>query len=123
MIRSIRAKSIIAIFVATAFAPVATAGAHVNEPVIAAHYSSAISGNPSSGGTVVLRRDGSQATPVVANLNPEPTTSSDGFDWGDAAIGAGAALLVTSLAMAGSSAVSGRRSRTPRTTRTASQSA
>ena len=54
------------------------------------------------GEDITLRRDGSKAEPFVANLGTEsaPTTaaSADGFDWGDAAIGAGlgvaAALLV-----------------------------
>jgi hypothetical protein len=54
---------------------------------------------PASGQT--LRRDGSKAVPFVANVGTEaapPTDTAaptDGFDWGDGAIGAGlgAALL------------------------------
>src|SRR4051812_19251361 len=109
MTTSIHAKSIIAIFAVAAIAPVATAGAYPNEPVIADHNSSALSSTPAdtpsstssltalshdssatpssatpssassltalshdSSGTVALRRDGSQAVPVVASLSPQP---------------------------------------------------
>jgi hypothetical protein len=58
----------------------------------------------------VIRRDGGQAGPVVAELSPPAIVPSggDAFDWGDAAIGAGAALFATALLMAGSSALGGR---------------
>jgi hypothetical protein len=60
--------------------------------------------------TVTLHRDGSQAEPFVANLGPEPTAApGDGFDWGDAGIGAGAVLLVACLAMVAAVGFSGRR--------------
>jgi len=166
MTTSIRSKPIIAIFVAAAIVPVASAGAAVNEPVLASyssggsvdtssgissvtalshdssatpvdtssgvssvtalsHDSSATPADTSSGissvtalshdsnPTVTLHRDGSKAVPVVADLGPEPTTAAgDGFDWGDAAIGAGAVLLVACLAMVAAAGFSGRRSRT-----------
>ena len=56
---------------------------------------------------VVLRRDSSKADPFVANIGgtPTATASDDGFAWGDAAIGAGAALGVIALAGAGALAL------------------
>lgn len=64
---------------------------------------------------IVLRRDGSEATPFVADtgaapdevitargpvptLASSPSPSGDGFDWGDAAIGAG---VLTAMLLAG----------------------
>lgn len=45
-------------------------------------------------GGIVPRRDGSKAVPFVPVLDPAP--KADGFDWGDAGIGAGVvALLLT----------------------------
>jgi hypothetical protein len=155
MTTSIRSIFIIAIAVAAAIVPAASAGASPSDPVLVGYSSTppvdtysgntsvtAISHDPSappsdasSGSSsvtalshdstpvVTLHRDGSKAVPVVADLGPEPsTTSGDEFDWGDAAIGAGAVLLVTSLAMAAAVGFSGRRSRTSQPT-AASQSA
>ena len=52
---------------------------------------------PSSG--PVLHRDGSQAVPFFAALDGGPvSTAADRFDWGDAAVGAAAALGLTLLA-------------------------
>ena len=94
MTTSIRSMPIIAIFVAVAIVPVASAGASPNEPVLAG-YDSATPVDTSSGTSsvtalsqdsnpaVTLHRDGSKAVPVVADLGPEPTTAAgDGFDWG-----------------------------------------
>jgi hypothetical protein len=153
MTTSIRSISTIAIFVAAAIVPVASAGASVKEPVLAGYYSAApvdtssgstsltalshdssstvaSSGSTSltalshdSSPTVALHRDSSEAVPFVADLGPEPTTASgDGFDWGDAAVGAGAVLLVACLAMFAAAGISGRRGRTSQPT-AASQSA
>ena len=49
----------------------------------------------------VVRRDGSAAVPFVADLDAE-TPAADGFDWGDAGVGAGLgiATLVVMLAAA-----------------------
>jgi hypothetical protein len=47
---------------------------------------------------IVLHRDGSKAAPVVV---PEPPASSDGFDWGDAGVGAGAGVGALLVAAAG----------------------
>lgn len=105
MSTSIRSKSIVAILVAAAIAPAAPAVASVYEPVTAG-YQPARS-HDSSG--VTLRRDGSQATPLVADRSPQGTAAGDGFDWADAAIGAGAGLLGASIAMLGSAAVTDRR--------------
>jgi hypothetical protein len=44
---------------------------------------------------VALRRDGSQAEPTV--VSDSPSYSGDGFDWGDAAVGAGAAMALVAL--------------------------
>jgi hypothetical protein len=194
MTTSIRSMPIIAIFVAAAIVPVATAGASPNDPVLAGNSSStpvdsssgssltaishdygapvdqssstssltalshdygapveqssgnssltslshdynappvdqspsissltAISHDPSP--TVTLHRDGSKATPFVADVGPEPTGApGDGFDWGDAAIGAGAVALAACMAMIAAGGVGGRRNRTSQPT-AASQSA
>jgi hypothetical protein len=61
------------------------------------------------GQQIALRRDGTQADAFVANVGTPVANSGDGFDWGDAAIGAGAGLLAATLLMLGSSAVGGRR--------------
>jgi hypothetical protein len=53
-------------------------------------------------GDVVLRRDGTEAT------DAGPTASADGFDWGDAAIGTAAGILMAAAAIAGSAAIRGR---------------
>jgi hypothetical protein len=65
-----------------------------------------------SGGPT-LRRDGSKAVPFVADVSgqsdAETAIASDGFDWGDAAIGAGLGAAAVLLALAAASAVRGRR--------------
>jgi hypothetical protein len=49
----------------------------------------------------VLHRDGSNAVPFVASVDGGPvSTAADRFDWGDAAVGAGAALGLMLLASA-----------------------
>ena len=62
-------------------------------------------GRPNEGtyvASVSLRRDGSKAVPFVANVGAPtpsaPSARSDGFDWGDAGIGAGAAFGLAVLA-------------------------
>jgi hypothetical protein len=50
-------------------------------------------------GKVVLRRDGSKAVPFVPYTEaPVSSTETNGFDWGDAAIGAGSAFGAVLLA-------------------------
>ncbi len=55
--------------------------------------------------TVLLRRDSSQAEPLIANVGPtpyaSPYASADVFDWGDAAIGAGIALVLGAAGLGG----------------------
>jgi hypothetical protein len=53
--------------------------------------------------TLVLHRDGSKAVPFIADVST-PTVAAapgDGFDWGDAGIGAGAVLGIVALGGAG----------------------
>jgi hypothetical protein len=72
-------------------------------------------------GTEALRRDPGQATQFVGELAPEAAPPGDGFDWGDAAIGAGAGLLAAALLAAGSGAVRRDRPRSPGRVPAASQ--
>ena len=62
-----------------------------------------------------VRRDGSKAVQVVTV--PRQVTQAEGFDWGDAAIGAGAGLAALLFATAGAhlarSRHAGRRSALP----------
>ncbi len=117
----------IAVLAAGVIAPVAPAAANLYAPFAdpppAAHQGEAA--NQQNGPeTVVLRRDGDRSTKFVAEASPEATTpaggSGDGFDWGDAAIGAGAGLLAVALVASGTGAVTGRRRRTPTTASAAS---
>jgi hypothetical protein len=59
---------------------------------------------------IVIRRDGSKALNVPADTTPAPTAanSTDGFQWDDAGLGAGA-MLAIALASAGVVSVRGRR--------------
>jgi hypothetical protein len=53
-------------------------------------------------GTVAMRRDASQAVPFLASVGPTTTSaSSDGFDWGDAAIGAASMLGLVAVGLGG----------------------
>jgi hypothetical protein len=64
---------------------------------------------------VDLRRDGSKADPFVADLAPTGAPAADGFDWGDAAVGLGAGLIVGVLGLAAIGAYGGRRGRRAQT--------
>jgi hypothetical protein len=121
---SIRIKSTVATVVGTLALAAPAAGAPLEPQLVTQPH------NPDRNGAIVLHRDGSEATPFVAEVGTASTStsasavSSGGFDWGDAAIGAGAALLATALAIGASSALSGRRSsRSTKTVSPASQSA
>jgi hypothetical protein len=61
--------------------------------------------------TATLHRDGSKAVPLVANLNPTaaPADSGTGFDWGDAMIGAGGAVALIAVLGAGGLTIRSRR--------------
>ena len=61
---------------------------------------------------VDLRRDGSKADPFVADLAPTGAPAADGFDWGDAAVGVGAGMIVSVLGLTAIGAYGGRRART-----------
>ena len=61
---------------------------------------------------VVLHRDGSKADPFVADLAPTGAPAADGFDWGDAAVGLGAGLIVGVLGLAAIGGYGGRRAQT-----------
>ena len=122
-----RTRIAIAVLAAAVIAPVAPAAANqyapFADPPPPAHQSEAA--NPQNGPeAVVLRRDGDRSTKFVAEASPEATTpaggSGDAFDWGDAAIGAGASLLAVALVASGTGAVTGRRRRTPTTASAAS---
>lgn len=51
-----------------------------------------------SGEASILRRDGSQAVPFVAEVGRQAAPAEEGFDWGDAAIGAAGAVGLMLLA-------------------------
>ena len=73
--------------------------------VIAALWTAAAAAPPAqaagdAGGEIVLRRDGSKATQVVT----VPVARADRFDWGDAALGAGAGVAALMLAAAAAEA-------------------
>lgn len=61
---------------------------------------------------VDLRRDGSKADSFVADLAPTGASAADGFDWGDAAVGLGAGMIVGVLGLAAIGAYGGRRAQT-----------
>ena len=87
--------------VAISVALPATAGA---SPVTGpAQFSSpsATHAQPVSSDTPVLRRDGSKAVPFVSDLGRKAPGTPDAFDWGDAAIGAGAIIGVIALGIGG----------------------
>jgi hypothetical protein len=69
---------------------------------------------PASGSShqVALRRDGSKADPFVADVAATGAPAADGFDWGDAAVGLGAGLIVGVLGFAAIGAYGGRRAQT-----------
>jgi hypothetical protein len=104
---STRTKSLIAGALASLALAAPAAGA-VLEPQLVAQSES----NDSTAG-ITLHRDGSKATPFVAEVGTAstatPANSGDGFDWGDAAIGAGAGLMAAALAVGASSVVPSRR--------------
>jgi hypothetical protein len=65
---------------------------------------------PASG--FVLSSDSFRALPTVSQVGSQTGDTGDGLDVGTGAIGVGAALLIVSLGMLGSSAISGRRKST-----------
>jgi hypothetical protein len=70
------------------------------------------SATPPATSHVVLHRDGSKAVPFVADVAPTGAPAADGFDWGDAAVGGGAVMIVGLLGLAAIGAYGGHRART-----------
>ena len=70
-----------------------------------------VSGKTDASNAPVLRRDGSQAVPFVADVGSQtaPVAAADGFDWRDAALGAGLGAAAVLLAVAGVVALRDRR--------------
>jgi uncharacterized iron-regulated membrane protein len=107
-------KAIVSILVGAAIAPVAPAVAqsggppgqdpaaaatertHGDQIVLRRDGDRAIPFDPVVGASV-LRRDGSVAEPFLTQVGP-PLPAADGFDWGDAAIGAAGAYALILLA-------------------------
>ena len=86
---------------ATSIALPATAGASpVTEPAQFGTSQTNDAQLASSNGPA-LRRDGSKAVPFVADLGPRAPATAGGFDWGDAAIGAGAITGAMVLGLGG----------------------
>lgn len=111
MRNSTRTKTIVAVLVAAALTPVAPAVAAAEDP-----FATDLGGSGSDeSSSLVQRRDGSQATPFIAEAGPEASTAAatsvadDGFEIGAAAIGAGLGLLVAALAVLGTGAIRDRR--------------
>jgi hypothetical protein len=112
---SIHTKSIVAgLAVGALWLAAPAAGSVAEPPTVPPADTHALSAAQSPGHDlqgVPLRRDAAQATPFIADVAAEASVpgDGDGFDWGDAAIGAGAGLLAAALLVAGSSALGGRR--------------
>ncbi len=108
---SMRNRTIAAVLVAGLLAPVAPAMAGVEDPFgTDLQASSSDSGRSNDSSGIVLRRDSTEATPFVAEAGAEATpVAGDGFDWGDAAIGAGVGLLTATFAALGAGTIRDRR--------------
>jgi hypothetical protein len=112
-----RTKSIVAAIAVGALALAAPAVGSAAEPPSSSsgdgrtQLAQARSDGQATDTSTSLRRDGGQATQFVAELSAPANIPGDGdaFDWGDAAIGAGAALFAATLLMAGSAMLGGRR--------------
>ena len=134
---SIVTRTTVAILIVAAIAPVAAAG-QTGSPATgdrAGSHGSSASGERAvlrrdgdravpfdpaigSGEAPVLRRDGSQAVPFAA-VGARGGVAEDGFDWGDAAIGAAGAVGLMLLASVARAAARRRRPTEPRQTVTA----
>lgn len=122
-----RTTSVIAVLVAGALASAAPAAGSEYAPFSEGPQAAHNEGSENGSQGIVLRRDGDSATPFVAEVGPTSTApaaaTDEGFDWGDAAIGAGASLLAVALVASGAGALGGRRRQTPGSARAASQQA
>ena len=107
-----RRRFILTVLLAGVMIPAAPAAASIYGPVGPVGDGQQAT-QQSQGSDVVLRRDGSQAQAFVADVGPQsPASSGDGFDWGDAAIGAGAGLAAALLVGSGAAAIRRRRLQT-----------
>ncbi|HMC06620.1 MAG TPA: hypothetical protein VKG89_04400 [Solirubrobacterales bacterium] len=104
--RSIRArKGKLALVLATASLAVPATAVGYTDP--GAQSTGHDKGGPAAGapsrsdGNLTLRRDGSTAVPFVPAGTQTIQSSDDGFAWGDAMIGAGAALGLVAIGGAG----------------------
>jgi hypothetical protein len=76
-------------------------------------------GVPASSSGVALRRDGSETVPFIADVGTKTSASTGGFNWGDAGIGAGAALALTMIGLGDLLVLSNRRHRAEKPAATA----
>jgi hypothetical protein len=72
---------------------------------------------------LTLRRDASKAVPFVAELDGEAPTAADGFDWGDAGVGAGLGIATAMVILVAARALHGPRLRPLRAHRPGSPTA
>jgi uncharacterized iron-regulated membrane protein len=103
-------KATVSILVGVAIAPVAPAAAQ--DGTTTPDRAGAAVERPHRD-QVVTRRDGSRAVPFVAQVGPSAAVpAEEGFDWGDAAIGAAGAYVL--ILLASGAVVLIRRRRPPR---------
>jgi hypothetical protein len=103
-------KATVSILIGVAIAPVAPAAAQ-SGPATPDRAGAAIERTHRD--QIVLRRDGSRAVPFVAQVGPPAAVpAEEGFDWGDAAIGAAGAYAL--ILLASGAVVLIRRRRPPR---------
>ncbi|HEX2466714.1 MAG TPA: hypothetical protein VHJ54_00780 [Solirubrobacterales bacterium] len=102
---------------ATAFAVPAAASGYSTTGDELAGPTSASTPPAAPESAIVVRRDGSQAVPFVADVSgtSSAAAASSDFDWGDAAIGAGTALGIVALLGATGLAIRNRRRVAPST--------
>jgi hypothetical protein len=122
-----KTASVIAVLAAGALASAAPAAASEYAPFSEGPQAAHEDGSKDRSQSIVLRRDGDRSTPFVAEVGSATAApaaaAGDGFDWGDAAIGAGTSLLAVALVASGAGALGGRRRQSPGSTRAASQEA
>jgi hypothetical protein len=112
--------AVAAVFATTAYAaPISNAGSYRDTSV----SSGPVSASTASNGAPAVRPNPDEIGPGPRSLSPAQfaaltrphpvvqVESSSGFDWGDAGIGAGAALAITAMGAGGLLLVSNRRSR------------
>jgi hypothetical protein len=80
-------------------------------PAVAAGRTDAGGATTSGSSSATLHRDGSKAVPLVADVSPTAAAvdPGNGFDWGDAMIGAGGAVALIAVVGAGGLTIRSRR--------------